>query len=97
ERGGAWTIAPLLFSFGLIPLLDAVLEQNRVNLDDAEGHLRVFDVPLLAWIPVQLATTAYVLWGCVHGQLTSFEVAGLVVSLGIINGAGGINIAHELM
>ncbi|MFO7562196.1 MAG: alkane 1-monooxygenase [Enhygromyxa sp.] len=97
ERGGAWTIAPLLFSFVLIPILDVVLAQNRDNPDESEGHQLRFDLPLLAWVPVQLVTTAYVLWRCVHGELGGLSLAGAVISLGVINGAGGINIAHELM
>ena len=98
ERGGVWTITPLLFSFGLIPLLDATLAQRRENPDESEGHQRWFDVPLLLWVPIQLATTAYVLWRCTHGAaLGELELVAVVVSLGIINGAGGINIAHELM
>jgi alkane 1-monooxygenase len=97
ERGGAWTIAPVLFSFGFIPLLDVVLARREENPDEAEGHQRSFDVPLLAWVPTQLAVTAYVLWRCVGGALGGLEIAGIIFSLGIINGAGGITIAHELM
>lgn len=97
ERGGIWTIAPLLFSFGLIPILDAALTQRRENPDESIGHRWWFDVPLIAWVPVQLATSAYVLWGCVHGPLGLLESIGIVISLGVINGAGGITIAHELM
>jgi alkane 1-monooxygenase len=97
ERGGFWTIAPVLFSFGLIPILDAVLARDLENPDENQGHRRWFDLPLFLWVPVQLATTAYVLWVCARGRLDGLEMAGLVISLGIINGAGGINIAHELM
>ncbi|HLT37668.1 MAG TPA: alkane 1-monooxygenase [Enhygromyxa sp.] len=127
ERGGAWTLAPVLFSFGVIPILDVVLEQRRENPgdperaehdwgvgapgeslggrpahrrasdDDPKGYRRVFDVPVLAWVPVQLAATIYVLHGCVRGDRSGLEIAALVLSLGIVNGAGGINLAHELM
>jgi alkane 1-monooxygenase len=97
ERGGVFTIAPVLFTFGLIPIFDAVLAQERENPPEREGHHSLFDLPLLLWLPVQLATTVYVLWRCAEGQLGGLEIAGIVISLGIINGAGGINIAHELM
>src|SRR5690606_13414336 len=73
------------------------LERKRENQDESIGHQRVFDLPILLWVPVQLGTTAYVLWRCVQGDLGGFEIAGIVVSLGVVNGAGGINIAHELM
>ena len=97
ERGGAWTLVPLLFTFGLVPLLDAALEQNRENQPEAVGHQRVFDLPILLWVPVQLGTTAYALSRLIHADLSGLEIAGIVASLGVINGAGGINIAHELM
>jgi alkane 1-monooxygenase len=101
ERGGVWSLAPLLFTFGLIPLLDAALEQNQVNPEEAEGHSRWFDLPILLWVPVQVGVTAYVLWrlsaGFLGGELGGFELVANLVSLGVINGAGGINIAHELM
>jgi alkane 1-monooxygenase len=97
ELGGAWTLAPLLFTFGLIPSLDAALEQNRANEPDAKGHERLFDLPLLLWVPVSLGTTAYVLWRSVGGELSGLELAAIIASLGVVNGGGGINIAHELM
>lgn len=97
ERGGAWTLAPLLFTFGLIPLLDAALEQNHDNPDDAQPHSRLADLPLLAWVPVQLGITLFVLWRLQAGELGGLELAAVVASLGVVNGAGGITIAHELM
>ena len=101
ELGGAWTFAPLVFAFVVIPVLDAVLERNTQDPDEAAGHRRIFDVPLLAWVPVQLATTAYVIarlaGGLADGELGALAGIGAVLSLGVINGAGGINIAHELM
>lgn len=97
ELGGPWTLAPLLFSFVLIPVLDGVLEQNRHNGVEAEGHAPRFDVPLALWVPVQVGTTVYVLWRLTRGDLSGLELAAGTVSLGVVNGAGGINIGHELM
>ena len=104
EIGGVWAFIPTLIAFGLIPVLDALLDPNQRNPDEDAGHDRRFDAPILAWVPVQIATTAYVLWRVTLGnpspwgsELTGWEIAGLVVSLGVLNGAGGINIAHELM
>lgn len=101
ERGGVWAVAPLLFSFALVPVLDAVLEPNRENGDESLGHRLRFDVPLALWVPVQLGVTVYVVWRLSHGlhggEFSPAHVIGCVVSLGVLNGAGGINIAHELM
>jgi alkane 1-monooxygenase len=96
ELGGIWTAAPLLFTFGLIPLLDAALDEDRH--DDAESSTRAwFDVPILLWVPAQLVTTVYVLARLTSVEFSGFELAALIASLGVINGAGGINVAHELM
>lgn len=98
ERGGLWTAAPLLFTFGLIPLLDAALEQDRENHPDGVARWW-FDLPILLWVPAQLLTTLYVVWRLSDGSsdLSALELAASVASLGVINGAGGINVAHELM
>ena len=97
ELGGLWTIVPLLVTFGMIPLLDLLLEENHENADEAVGHRWWFDLPLLAWVPVQLLGTIYVLWRLTTGDFSGLEIVGCVASLGVLNGAGGINIAHELM
>lgn len=102
ELGGLWTVVPLLFTFGMVPLLDAVLSENHDNPDEGGAHQRIFDVPVLAWVPVQVAMTAYVLWRVTLGNpatggLAAWEIAAALVSLGVLNGAGGINVAHELM
>jgi alkane 1-monooxygenase len=98
EFGGLWTAAPLLFTFGLIPLLDAALEQDRANHPDGRARWW-FDVPIVLWVPAQLCTTLYVVWRLSDGSndLNALELAASVASLGVINGAGGINVAHELM
>ncbi|MCA9700931.1 MAG: alkane 1-monooxygenase [Myxococcales bacterium] len=97
EQGGLWAFAPLLFTFVAIPVLDALTALETNNPDEAEGHRAIFDLPILLWVPVELATTAYVLWRVAQGDLSTATIVGTVLSLGIINGAGGINIAHELM
>jgi alkane 1-monooxygenase len=98
ELGGIWTAVPLLFTFGLIPLLDAVFEQDQRNHPEGEAR-GWFDVPILLWVPTQLAATLYVLWRLSErvSEFHGFELAAMAVSLGVINGAGGINVAHELM
>jgi alkane 1-monooxygenase len=98
ELGGLWSAAPLLFTFGLIPLLDAALEQDRENHPDGVARWW-FDVPILLWVPAQLFATLYVVWRLSDGasELSGLEIAASIASLGVINGAGGINVAHELM
>jgi alkane 1-monooxygenase len=94
ELGGAWTFLAAAVVYLALPLLDLVGGLETENRDD-EGWL--FDVPLTLWLPLQIAGTAWVLWRVASGDPTWLELVGIVVSLGAVNGAGGINASHELM
>jgi len=95
--GGAWTLVPLLLTFVAVPVLDLVLAPNHRNPADDAKHQAIFDLPLLLWIPVALGVTVFALARIGAGVFSSWEIAALIVSIGVVNGAGGINIAHELM
>ncbi|NVB43037.1 alkane 1-monooxygenase [Pseudenhygromyxa sp. WMMC2535] len=97
EQGGGWSFAPLIFIFVAVPLLDAGLARDTNNQSEALGHQLRFDAPILLWIPVQLGTIAFVLARASSGALTGLGLVGAVISLGVLTGGGGINIAHELM
>lgn len=97
ELGGVWTLAPLLLVFVAIPLLDALIGLDTRNPDESTPHRWLFDLPLLAWVPVQLGTTAYVIARLIGGEFGVGETLALTLTLGVVNGAGGINVAHELM
>lgn len=98
ELGGFWTFAPLVVIFAGIPLMDWLVGIDTENPDeDAPRRRWLFDLPLLAWVPVQLATTAWVIVRLSTGDFSLAEILSTTVGLGVVNGAGGINIAHELM
>lgn len=97
--GGAWTWAPVAFVFALLPVLDERIGLDTRNPDEARAGAsrRLWDLPLALWVPVQLGVTALVLLRAAQPGWRAWELAGLIVSLGVINGSGGITIAHELM
>lgn len=98
ELGGGWVIVPLIVIFGGIPLLDALVGIDTWNPDEAQPRRAwLFDLPLLLWVPVQIASTAWVIFRLATGDFTIGETIAATVTLGVVNGAGGINIAHELM
>jgi alkane 1-monooxygenase len=98
ELGGAWTLVPLIVIFVGIPLLDALVGVDTSNPDEAQPRRAwLFDLPLLLWVPVQLSTTAWVIARLSTGEFTLGETLAATITLGVVNGAGGINIAHELM
>lgn len=96
--GGWWTLLPVAFVFGFLPVLD-----DRVGRGDENpaGHSRgarfLWDLPLWLWTPAQLGLIAFVLRQVTLGEPKWFEAAGLTISLGVVNGSMGIVIAHELM
>lgn len=98
---GPWVFFPWGFVFLITPLLDAALGLDRRNVDPSREEdrrsRRLFDVWLYLWLPVQVSLLAWTLVVCTSGQLSWWEVLGATSSMGIVAGAGGITVAHELM
>lgn len=95
--GGAWTLAVPAFVFVALPLADGLVGDDPTEPTGAEAGDWRFDAILRAWAPLQLGLlAAAIAWvGAGHG--TALERLGLAVSLGVLGGAGGITVAHELM
>ncbi|MGH1345568.1 MAG: alkane 1-monooxygenase [Nannocystales bacterium] len=98
RAGGLATLATLAFVFGVIPVVEALLGVRTDN-NDTEGPTRrwTYDLPLYAWVPVQLGLQAYALYLILGGHLVGWETVVATLSIGVMASAGGINIAHELM
>lgn len=96
--GGWWTLLPVAFVFGFLPVLD-----DRVGRDDSNptgpsrGSRYLWDLPLWLWLPAQVALVTFVIRRVTLGESSAFEGVGLALSLGVVNGSLGIVIAHELM
>lgn len=97
--GGASTLLPVAFLFVVLPVLDERVGVDTRNLDDAQaGRGRgLWDGPLALWVVAQLGVTAWITARVGAGLVAPGEAAGLALSLGLMNGAGGITVAHELM
>ena len=92
QLGGYWLLAMPVVSFLLIPLLDEILPKD--SHDTARSPF-LYDLLVRAYLPAQLlaiGATLYALPG-----LSLLEAALAAFALGILCGAGGINVAHELM
>ncbi|MBC7749321.1 MAG: alkane 1-monooxygenase [Methylotenera sp.] len=98
--GGCWTYAALLFAFVMIPLLELVLPIDERNYDtetiSKRLHNKFFDVLLLLNVPIVYGAILFSLYRITQHQLPIYEIIGMTLSLGIILGANGINVAHEL-
>lgn len=98
--GGGWTFLPVLFIFGLLPVLDDRVGRNDANPPAVSRESRwVFDLALWFFVPVQTAAILFVLGRLTRGDAPAslIETIGLTLSLGVISGSGGIVVAHELM
>jgi len=91
-------LMPLVF-YGLIPFMDWLVGEDQVNAPesavaalDRDAYYRRI---VYAYIPSQYAATILGAWLAVNGGLSAWELAGLVITVGMTNGVG-INTAHEL-
>ena len=97
---GIWSYLLVVFIFVLIPLLEHVLPLNPSNYSEEEKEKRLKD-KLYDWL---LYINLLIVYGCLYftfktiekKPLAPYEIVGIVLSLGIILGSNGINVAHEL-
>jgi alkane 1-monooxygenase len=99
---GLWSWFGVFFVFFVIPLVEFLLGVRDVELDEDKLELRqedwLYDWMLYLTVPVQLA---FVWFYCSYSSdewtdITWIERVGKVISMGIICGSFGINVAHEL-
>jgi alkane 1-monooxygenase len=97
-QGWVWWLGPLIL-YGLIPLCDALIGEDRNNPPESAVAAieaeRFYRMLVYAYIPLQFAATVLGAWVAVRADLAVWELAGVVATIGIVNGVG-INTAHEL-
>jgi alkane 1-monooxygenase len=97
---GFWVFFTPFFAFILVPLLETILPIAKQNLSKEEliskDKNKFFNVLLYLNIPIVYGLVGYFLWSLAFREYTLTELVGLTISLGIVVGANGINVAHEL-
>ncbi|WP_395046865.1 alkane 1-monooxygenase [Flavobacterium sp.] len=97
---GVLSYSGVLFAFVLIPLFEIILPTNEDNYSEEEMKNRLknrfFDFLLYLNIPIVYGILFFTIWKVTQNNLTAFELTGTTLSLGIVLGANGINVAHEL-
>jgi alkane 1-monooxygenase len=91
---------PLLYTFFLIPFVELFIKADPKNLDEVEEALakknKAYDLILYAAVIMQY----YSLWVFFNSlkqeQLSTIDIIGRVLSMGLLCAAFGINVAHEL-
>ncbi len=96
---GIWTYLPLLFSFVFIPLVELLFKPEGKNLSEEEKKKvtkdSYFNLVLYAVVIVQVSFLIYFLM-VIQENLSTFDLMGRIISMGILCGIFGINVGHEL-
>jgi alkane 1-monooxygenase len=97
---GYWTFATPIYAFVLVPLLEIIFPVDPSNYGPEERRTKerkkVFDWMLYSNIPVVFGLLALLLHRTTTDVLSLHECIGIVLSVGIVLGTNGINVAHEL-
>lgn len=96
---GWLTYLTLLYAFAVIPLLELVFPASKTNLNSVELEVvkkdRLYDVLLYLVVPIQWAMLVFFLIS-IQEELSTADLTGRILAMGILNGVFGINVAHEL-
>ncbi|MBX2890795.1 MAG: alkane 1-monooxygenase [Saprospiraceae bacterium] len=97
---GGWSWSTVVLGFVIVPIAELFLPQSASNvspeMEESRSKTRFFDWLLYLNAPMLFGIVGWYLWVVAHDSLSLFEVAGITLSVGIIVGANGINVAHEL-
>ncbi|UJP63359.1 alkane 1-monooxygenase [Mongoliitalea daihaiensis] len=98
--GGVWSWASVILAFGIFPILDALLPASTENLSpekEAEKlSNRFFDILLYLCAPICYLLIGFYFYSISNVPMENIEKIGLTFSLGVVLGALGINVSHEL-
>ena len=98
-----WAFFPLIFIFGIVPMLDYLIGKDAANPDEqtqvpALSEERIYRVFTLLCLPVQLAVLGFAGWVFAGTDLLSpLGQLGWLISTGIVGGVLAINVGHELV
>jgi len=90
----------VIIAFVLIPIFEFVLPKDDTNLSLSDYELlksrKFFDLLLYINIPLLYGLLAYFGYTIATGEFIPADTVGKVLSVGIVGGSSGINVAHEL-
>ena len=97
---GWLTILPLITFFGAVPLAELFFKPNKENFskqeEQKEKDNKLYTTILYATVPIQLIFLGWFLITIQEQGLTMLEYIGRISAMGIMCGAIGINVGHEL-
>lgn len=97
---GFWLFLTPIYIFVFIPILELILKEENSNYSETETASRainpVFDWLLYLNLPIVFGLLVWSLLEVSNYGFETYEFIGLVLSVGIVLGGNGINVAHEL-
>lgn len=98
-KGSLVFLTPL-YGFIIIPILELLFPLDTKNLspDDRDHKLKqkVFDWLLYLNLPVVYGLVFFGIYEVTNSNVETYELTGMIISVGIVLGVNGINVAHEL-
>ncbi len=98
--GGIYTFASLFYAFVCIPAMEIMMQNQTSNNKEAsalkEKNAILFDLMLYVNLPIVYGILIYALYKVTMTDISTFEIIGTTLSTGVMLGANGINVAHEL-
>lgn len=99
-RDDYWTFFPLVYAFGIIPLIELLFRPDPTNLTEAEHELvkndPLYDFLVRLMVPIQYAFLIWFFFAVSEEGLGNLALAGRITAMGMLCGVVGINVAHEL-
>ncbi|MEM9888558.1 MAG: alkane 1-monooxygenase [Bacteroidota bacterium] len=97
---GTWSYSTVIYAFVFIPIMEFILPKSSKNLNREERNVKLksklFDWLLYLNLPIIALLLVYYFQTLANVALSGSELTGLTLSVGIVLGACGINVAHEL-
>jgi len=90
----------LYIGFFLVPLIELFVPASTRNEEESamveKSRIPFFDYLLYLNLPALYINVGYFIWILGNREMTSFELIFSVISVGVLMGVSGINVAHEL-
>ncbi|WP_275315483.1 alkane 1-monooxygenase [Tenacibaculum bernardetii] len=94
------TFLPILTFFVAVPFAELFFKTDKKNLNKEEALIekenKLYTLILYATIPIQLLFVGWFFYVIQEVNLTTTEITGRILALGVMCGVIGINVGHEL-